>query len=75
MTALYRPKEYMMVEVPVLKLNCLNAFDLIRYLFASEFNLKAAAVKIVESAAWRGVTFPVDKKACRISIPYFLPWC
>jgi hypothetical protein len=72
-TALHRSDEHLMVDVPVL--NGLNAYDLIRYLFASEFDLKAAAVKIVESAAWRGVTFPVDKRACRVSIPHFLPWC
>jgi hypothetical protein len=69
-TALHHSEEYLMVEVPVL--NGLNAYDLIRYLFASEFDLKAAAVKIVESAAWRGVTFPVDKRACRVSISFYL---
>lgn len=72
-TALYNSEEPILVEVPVL--TGANAYDLLRYLFASEFDLKAAAVKIVESAAWRGVTFPVDKRACRVSILYFLPVC
>lgn len=72
-TALHNSEETVMMEVPVL--TGANAYDLIRYLFASEFDLKAAAVKLVESAAWRGVTFPVDKRACRVSILHFLPVC
>ena len=56
-----------MKDVPVLK--GLNAFDLLRYIVASDFNLKSAAVSIVESAAWRGVTFPVNTRACRVSFP------
>ncbi len=68
-TALNGLEEPMMTEAPVL--SGLNAYDLLRYLFGSEFNLKAAAVKIVESAAWRGVTFPVDLRACRVSLPLF----
>jgi hypothetical protein len=30
--------------------------------------LKTAAIRIVESAAWRGVTFPVDIRVCRIEL-------
>jgi len=55
-----------MKDVPVLK--GLNAFDLLRYIVASDFNLKSAAVRIVESAAWRGVTFPVNTRTCRIEL-------
>jgi hypothetical protein len=43
-SGLHCSEECRMVEAPVL--NGLNAFDMIRYLFASKFNLKAAAVKI-----------------------------
>jgi hypothetical protein len=31
-------------------------------------NLSTAAVRVVESAAWRGLTFPIDTKACRIEL-------
>ena len=59
-------EKYSTVDIPVL--NNLHAYDLLRYLIASEYNLKGAAVSLVESAAWRGITFPVDTRACRVEL-------
>jgi len=39
-----------------------------RHFIASRCRLKKAAVRIVETAAWRGQTFPIDCRVCRIEL-------
>ena len=39
-----------------------------RHFIASECNLKKAAIRTVETAAWRGQTFPIDRRICRIEL-------
>ena len=39
-----------------------------RHFVASGCNLKKAAIRIVETAAWRGQTFPIDRRICRIEL-------
>lgn len=46
----------------------LNRSDLRRYYAATDCNLKVAAVRVVESAAWRGHTFPIDTSTCRVEL-------
>ena len=55
-----------LVNVEVL--NKLNRTDLLRYYLASDCDLKDAAVRIVESTAWRGTKFPIDIQSCRIEL-------
>lgn len=42
--------------------------DIERYLIASSCDIRATSVKIIESCAWRGHVFPVDRKQCRIEL-------
>lgn len=46
----------------------LSREDILRYFIASNCNLKRAAVRIVESASWRGLTFPIDTRICRVEL-------
>lgn len=39
-----------------------------RHFIASGCNLKKAAIRTVETAAWRGRTFPIDRRICRIEL-------
>jgi len=55
-----------LVNVPVLSRT--STSDLRRYFRATGCDLKEAAVRIVESTAWRGVTFPVDTRKCRVEL-------
>jgi hypothetical protein len=54
------------VNVPVLSRTSTD--DLRRYFRATNCDLKEAAVRIVESTAWRGVTFPIDTRKCRVEL-------
>ncbi len=49
--------------------------DLKRHLEASRFDLKEAAVRIVRCAAWRGITFPIDERVCRIELQSHQSFC
>ncbi|KAL7581656.1 hypothetical protein ACA910_022203 [Epithemia clementina (nom. ined.)] len=49
-------------------LRVLNRSDLLRFFVASDCSLKKATVRIVESASWRGLTFPVDVGTCRVEL-------
>jgi len=53
-------------QVSILRVVSRN--DLRRYFVSSNCSLKKATVRVVESAAWRGLTFPVELKACRIEL-------
>jgi len=46
----------------------LTRSDIERYLIACECDLKETVVRLVESAAWRGIMFPVDGRSCRIEM-------
>lgn len=54
------------VPVPVLKL--LTRSDMKRFYKAADCDLKTAAVRLVKTTAWRGQTFPIDKRKCRIEL-------
>mmetsp|Transcript_18323 Transcript_18323/g.42793 ORF Transcript_18323/g.42793 Transcript_18323/m.42793 type:complete len:1369 (-) Transcript_18323:3041-7147(-) len=49
-------------------LRVVSRSDLKRYFVSSNCSLKKATVRIVESASWRGLTFPVDLRACRVEL-------
>ena len=55
-----------MVSLPVLELVGRN--DIKRFYRACNCDLKVSAVRIVETAAWRGMTFPIDRRKCRIEL-------
>ena len=42
--------------------------DIGRFLRCNKCDIKVAAVKLAETAAWRGRTFPIDKRRCRIEL-------
>jgi len=42
--------------------------DLKRFYLAAECDIKIAAVRVVESIAWRGKMFPIDTRECRIEL-------
>jgi hypothetical protein len=42
--------------------------DIQRYFIASNCSLKTASVRLVESAVWRTLTFPIDTRTCRIEL-------
>lgn len=46
----------------------LSRSDIERYLIASACDIQAAAIRIVESCAWRGQMFPINVKSCRIEL-------
>jgi hypothetical protein len=54
------------VHVPILQ--TLSRSDIRRYLIATDCSLKATAVRLVRSAAWRGLTFPIDTRMCRVEL-------
>ena len=55
-----------MVMTPVT--STVSWHDIQRFIISSEYNLQEAAVRIVETAAWRGRTFPTDTRMCRIEL-------
>jgi hypothetical protein len=55
-----------LVQVSILRR--INRSDIRRYFVATDCALKNSAVRIVESAAWRGLTFPIDTRTCRIEL-------
>lgn len=55
-----------LAHVPVL--HSLSRDDLRRYLVGSDCSLRLAVARIVQSAAWRGLTFPIDTSMCRIEL-------
>jgi Protein ENHANCED DISEASE RESISTANCE 2, C-terminal len=55
-----------MVMTPVV--GTLALHEIRRFVISSDYNLQHAAVRIVKTAAWRGKTFPVDTRMCRIEL-------
>jgi hypothetical protein len=55
-------------SVPVSVLKLLTRSDMKRFFKAAKCDLKTAAVRLVKTAAWRGQTFPIDKRKCRIEL-------
>lgn len=58
------PKELLNLSLLLL----VSRKDIQRHYIASGCHLKKAAIRIVETAAWRGQTFPIDKRMCRIEL-------
>lgn len=42
--------------------------DIRRCLISCGMNVKATACSVVDTAAWRGLTFPIDTRACRVEL-------
>ena len=55
-----------MSRVPVLRM--FDRSDIGRYIVHFDFNLRVASERLVETASWRGETFPIDKRRCRIEL-------
>jgi hypothetical protein len=53
---------------PVSILSRITREDMKRFFVASNFDPKVAAVRLVETAAWHGITFPIDKRRCRLEL-------
>ncbi len=54
------------IQLPVLEI--VRRDDIKRFVRASNFDVKKTSVRIVQTAAWRGRTFPVDVRKCRIEL-------
>ncbi|EED92850.1 predicted protein [Thalassiosira pseudonana CCMP1335] len=46
----------------------LSRSDLERFIIACDCDIREAAVRVVESCAWRGMTFPIDVSSCRVEL-------
>merc|ERR1712238_357086 len=55
-----------MQQIPVLRMFDRN--DIGRFIRNNDFEIKVAAEKLVTTAVWRGRTFPIDKRRCRIEL-------
>ena len=55
-----------MKRVPVLKI--FNRSDIERYIVDCDYDLRIASERLVKTASWRGQTFPIDKRRCRIEL-------
>lgn len=55
-----------MTTIPVL--SYFDRPDIKRFLRATEWNVKSAALRMVETASWRGTFFPIDKRRCKIEL-------
>jgi hypothetical protein len=53
-------------RVPVL--TRFDRSDIRRYFIATGCNLPKTSIRIIESAAWHGLTFPIDTQACRVEL-------
>jgi hypothetical protein len=53
-------------QIPILQ--TVSRSDITRFFVASNCNPKEASARIVESAIWRGMTFPIDVRMCRIEL-------
>lgn len=49
-------------------LRFLSDDDILRHFIAAEEDLKAAAIRMTKSAAFRGLTFPIDTRTCQIEL-------
>jgi Divergent CRAL/TRIO domain len=49
-------------------LSVFSRSDIRRFAVASDLDLKTTALRIVQSAAWRQLTFPIDTRACRVEL-------
>lgn len=49
-------------------LNTVSRETIKRYFIASDCSLRTASVRLIESASWRAVTFPIDTRTCRIEL-------
>lgn len=54
------------VEQPILF--TVSRSDIRRYFIASDCSLRTASVRLIESATWRALTFPIDTRTCRIEL-------
>jgi hypothetical protein len=55
-----------MSQVPALRM--FDRSDIGRYIVQFDYDLRIASEQLVETALWRGKTFPIDKRRCRIEL-------
>jgi len=55
-----------LMSMPILLL--VTRAEIERHFVASNCHMKKAAIRVVETAAWRGQTFPIDLRLCRIEL-------
>mmetsp|Transcript_16775 Transcript_16775/g.38749 ORF Transcript_16775/g.38749 Transcript_16775/m.38749 type:complete len:1535 (+) Transcript_16775:357-4961(+) len=55
-----------MSQIAVLKM--FDRDDIRRYVVGFDYNIGIASKRLVETAAWRGALFPIDKRRCRIEL-------
>lgn len=61
-----QPREVDFAQISILR--TVTRHDILRYFIASNCSLKTTSVRLVESAVWRALTFPVDTRTCRIEL-------
>jgi hypothetical protein len=49
-------------------LSIIDREEIRRFVLSSNMDMKVAALRLVQSAAWRGLTFPIDTQSCRIEL-------
>ena len=62
----FKIREAELQNMPVLQ--SVSRKDLTRFYLACYGDLKNTAIRVVDSAAWRGLTFPIDTRACRVEL-------
>ena len=61
-----RKEDIVIRQVPALKM--FDRSDIGRYIVQFDYDLRIASEQLIETALWRGKTFPIDKRRCRIEL-------
>jgi hypothetical protein len=64
--SLAQPQKGDLAQISILR--TVSRDDIQRYFIASNCSLKTASVRLVDSAVWRGLTFPIDTRTCRVEL-------
>ncbi|CAJ1957885.1 unnamed protein product [Cylindrotheca closterium] len=49
-------------------LSYFDRHDIHRFLRSTEMDVRDTALRLIDTASWRGKTFPIDKRSCRIEL-------
>jgi hypothetical protein len=58
----------LVVVKPVAALRMVDRSDIVHFLAEFDFDVRIASERLAETASWRGTTFPIDKRMCRIEL-------